>query len=240
MLRCHHGGTDWRPLLLLGLGMAARSSSAASLSASSAAPPCGLLRTNCTLISFDDAVEAALSNGDGCETREDARRTVASYCTRSVCQSPVEADQKDMCTSDGFHGFLASFTELTTKRNSLMWPVFFLIGSVLTGAFFRTILPKWMPYTVFLLVVGILFGAIGNLLAWQHDCPMFALLHDVNGNGLIEPDEWNEFTCVNCVAQSFCLTAQSHVGGEYAATCGDGTPPPVHLRRYRLSFQPVP
>ena len=109
-----------------------------------------------------------------------------------------------------------------------MWQIFFLIMALFCGAGFRMVLPKWLPYTVGLLMVGILLGGVAQLLAMESDCPMYALKHDADGDGYISESEWNHFLCVNCTQDSFCLAAgrRGEAKEFYLSTCGDGSAKP--------------
>ena len=44
--------------------------------------------------------------------------------------------------------------------------------------FFRKVFPKWLPYTVGLLIIGIVLGILAQYLATRQDCPMYALKYD--------------------------------------------------------------
>ena len=45
--------------------------------------------------------------------------------------------------------------------------------------------PKWLPYTVGLLIVGMAFGIIAQSLVARADCPMYALKYDMDADGYI-------------------------------------------------------
>uniref|UniRef100_A0A7S4AYE0 Cation/H+ exchanger transmembrane domain-containing protein n=1 Tax=Chrysotila carterae TaxID=13221 RepID=A0A7S4AYE0_CHRCT len=100
-------------------------------------------------------------------------------------------------------------------HEELHWPIAFLSVGVLLGAFNRWILPKAMPYTVGLLIQGVIIGVIAEALHDDPKCPLAALdvsMYDVNRNNKIERTEWDHFNCQDCVVGSKC---QQVVG------CGD-------------------
>ena len=92
-----------------------------------------------------------------------------------------------------------------------MWPVFFLCWTVLLGSFLSRVFPKWLPYTVGLLLVGFALGTIAQSLELAVDCPMYAQLHDRNRDGLVSRSEWDRFVCAGCDAHSVCAAWDTEV-----------------------------
>jgi uncharacterized membrane protein YgcG len=144
----------------------------------------------------------------------------------------VAIDHKETCSAHAYHGFMADFEEKLSKR-SFMMPILFVVFCLLSGAFFRIAFPSWLPYTVGLLIVGMVLGVIANTLAFRTECPMFALAHDVDGDGRVSPAEYAEFIGATYHPGSFCLDAvavSSEAGRgqfSYPTTCGDGTGEPA-------------
>ena len=219
--------------LLLGLGCAAASSAVVA--------PCGLNRTSCTAIAVNDllttqqALNAASADHNTAECTTDLATAVLNYCLQ-ICPSPKEIDFRSTCADDTVHTFNEEFQEALGARQDLQWRVFFLIWSVLLGALFELYFPRWLPYTVGLLLFGITFGAVAETLANRTDCPMYAWRHDADGDGLISRGEWDEFICNGCHPQSVCL-GWEQISGNFATvstgyvnihslTCGDGTANP--------------
>jgi len=174
----------------------------------------------------------------------------AAYCNDVVCPQPARVDYRTECAEGVVHGFIQDFADLTYERNKVMWPVLFLIWSILLGASFEMCFPKWLPYTVGLLMFGMCLGALAQGLASNEDCPMYALKHDLDGNKEISRAEWNEFIGYqsegsNSVQGSYCMDLHTYIKDEnlktaalgnfatiltdkiaYPSTCGDGTAEP--------------
>lgn len=156
---------------------------------------------------------------------------LVQYCLFTVCRAGAQADYKVSCQAGIDHGFVSHFREEQVQRPSLNWAIIFLVTCTLCGAAFSVCFPVWLPYTVGLLVVGVVLGILSQALAGQQDCPHFALLSsDENHDGLISRDEWNHFICAGCVANSVCLSPASRTGAEFAGSCGDGTASPSGCR----------
>ena len=194
---------------------------------------CGLVRTDCTRIPFTLALEraangSAAANSSACN--RSPRSIVEGFClggwdgSAGVCTPPQHANLRRSCASHAVHTFQSTFDDKLLKR-TLLWPIFFVIASLLIGALFKACLPRWLPYTVALLLFAICAGALSELLSEGVDCPMYALLHDADGDGQVSEAEWDEFICVGCHADSICLDT-STARTDYKRTCGDGSAAP--------------
>ena len=169
---------------------------------------CGMEPSSCRTLSFSDLLAQAQAN---CADTSAAvvLESATQFC-RTVCSpGPRQADYRDVCMSHSYHSFQSSFREALIKRQSLMWPIFFLIWSVLLGSFLSRMFPKWLPYTVGLLVFGIMLGAVAQRLEVQQDCPMYARLFDYDGDSRVSREEWDMFVCKGCNAASFCADHES-------------------------------
>ena len=80
--------------------------------------------------------------------------------------------------------------------------------------------------TVGILLVGMLLGAVAHLLATREDCPMYAILQDVDGDHSISRQEWQNFVCAGCKPGAFCLS-ETKEGLGFKRTCGDGSSSPA-------------
>ena len=169
----------------------------------------GLQPTDCQTISLRELVNKTTSYPNSCpfDTPEYDMciRAMKAYCD-AVCPSPRTKDFHLTCIAreHAYHGFHADFLHSLNKQPSLMWGIFFLIFSVAAGAFLSRIFPVWLPYTVGLLLIGIMLGAIAQRLNLHEDCPMHARSYDRNGDGRISRTEYAEFTGENFVPTSYC------------------------------------
>ena len=219
--------------LLLGLGFAE--------AVTAVTAPCGLNRTSCTsrsvteLLATQSALNAQSAAYATTECTTGLATAVLTYCLQ-VCPSPYEIDFRNTCSDAPVHTFNEEFQEALSTRKDLQWQVFFLIWSILLGALFELYFPRWLPYTVALLLFGISFGAVAETLANRTDCPMYALRHDANSDGFISRGEWDEFICNGCHPLSVCLgwqqvseqfvNIQTGYVNIHSLTCGDGTANP--------------
>ena len=81
--------------------------------------------------------------------------------------------------------------------------------------------PKWLPYTVGLLIFAFAVGVTSHVSRLAPDCPMHALVYSGN-DGVVDESEWNAFICVGCHPESFCI--------QEGRTCGDGSTTPESCR----------
>ena len=226
---------------------------------------CGIIRSDClhndytsTLKKINQAgqahrraLAAGIPSANSCNIGDASGRTaydvILEFCEK-VCKPPKVHDRYYTCSAGPRHSFQADFNAKLTTRNSLQWPVFFLILAFILGPLFKMCLPKLVPYTVGLLLFGFFLGALAQSLIQSTDCPMYALSHDINGDGMVSRAEWDEFICVGCDPNSYCMNpaaitkeAQDLVKQTLAAelkdsvlqypwiyptTCGDGTANP--------------
>ena len=122
---------------------------------------CGMQPASCRTLSFTDLLQQAQANC--AETSADVVLESATQFCQAVCSpGPRQADYRKSCMSHSYHSFQSTFRESLVKRQSLMWPIFFLIWSVLFSSFLSRMFPKWLPYTVGLLIFGMMLGAIAN------------------------------------------------------------------------------
>lgn len=219
--------------------------------------PCGLKRADCFYKSHKDVTAMMISHGrrlaaanvaaDQCSDAK-VLATALKFCSK-MCPSPEQVDFTDTCMDHASHGFLPTFSEKASGHNSLQWNIFFLIMCFLLGAQFKLYLPKWMPYTVGLLILGMILGLIAESLAQAKDCPMYALLYDIDGDGAISRSEYQEFTGVGWHLSSMCMSWKERTSQMLSAnaayftsvnakisstrdvrTCGDGSANPSGCR----------
>ena len=223
----------WLPLLL------AAQASASSSGSRFPIPPgsYGLNASDCLdrshaatvdkVMSFTASGRRLSSGSASTMSRAEAVIHIREYCASSngACPAPAHIDVQFECSDHSVHSFASDFNHMLKKRLGLMWNIFFVICALLFGALFRMCFPTWLPYTVGLLIVGMLAGGIGQLAATQPDCPMYAMKYDYDGDGYISRTEWEGFTCVGCHAASYCATAGKGFGAApYISSCGDGSP----------------
>ena len=166
---------------------------------------------DCRFLSYTDLIAKA---GMHCNAQT-ALNDALSFC-HATCPSPRMTDFHLKCKSHAYHGFKADFMHTLHRRSSLLWPIFFLIWTVALGSYLSRLFPKWLPYTVGLLIVGVTLGAIAQRLELGEDCPMYARLHDRDGDGLISRSEWDQFVCTGCVSDSYCASWQNKWDMTYA------------------------
>ena len=85
-----------------------------------------------------------------------------------------------------------------------------------------------LPYTVTLLIFGMMIGAIAQSLVLGVDCPMYALRHDHDGDGMVSRDEWDEFVCAGCDPAAFCVEVDSILNAETFKSCAHAPDPLVN------------
>jgi len=151
----------------------------------------------------------------------------SSLCN-GVCPSPRAPDFRVKC-EEGAHAFRATFRELAGHRASYQWELLFIVFWLLLGVGFRHFNPSWLPYTVSLLLLGLLLGAVAELVEQSPSCPHNLLLHDYDLDNKVSVVEYESALCVSCHPKSFCMDSQNTATkwGFGKRTCGDGTAAPA-------------
>ena len=73
---------------------------------------------------------------------------------------------------------------------TMAWNICFLGACLVVGSIARMLLPTWIPYTVALLLLGILMGMLAFGLQQRNSCPMNALRkYDRNHDSIVQPSE---------------------------------------------------
>ena len=129
------------------------------------------------------------------------------YRCRSIC--PTFGHGNLHCSWETHHAL-----EFEGWNGTMMWGVAYLAIALLIGALGSVMLRNFapaVPYTVGLLLFGILLGFVAHMLAAQDFCPTHALdpIFDRDHSGSINRDEWEYFTCHNCNPDSVCATPGS-------------------------------
>ena len=138
-------------------------------------------------------------------------------CSR-VCPAPSAFNLLPTCSTHAHHGLYSEFTHaLTSRGTSMQWSIFFLAMMLLLGAGFRMSFPRWLPYTVGILIFGMLTGAVAQLLVAQSSCPWQAFAY-AGSDHLVSRAEWALYQCDGCREDSFC-------GAD-----GDGAAPQIGTR----------
>lgn len=120
-------------------------------------------------------------------------------CHRICPQLPPPAQELE-CSDGGHHERVKA-----DHRQSANFAIFFLAMCILVGALARRFLPKWIPYTVALLLIGMIMGGLSYAAEMRYDCPMNALhKYDRDHDEQVSRDEWREFTCDGCHHNSVC------------------------------------
>ena len=209
----------------------------------------GLTYDDCRFLHYGLAIAKVMNHSSGANPAQlshgEAVQHIAYYCAgiNGPCPAPKLVDVRGQCSSHSVHTFASDFGKKLSARNSMMWQIFFLVFALIFGAFFRMVLPKWLPYTVGLLLVGIIVGAMAQYTASRADCPMYALQHDADGDGYISEAEYKHFICEGCSQESFCIAAgrAEPFKDKYFSTCGDGSAkPPSHRCWYTFDWLDSP
>ena len=139
------------------------------------------------------------------------------------CKPPKAPDLKVGC-QEGVHEFRHTFRESAGTWAGMQFEILFIIGWVLVGAASRRFSPAVVPYTVGILIVGLIFGAIAETIEQDPSCPHNLLLGDRDGDGRLSRLEYNETVCIGCLPSSFCLNAGSRPTrwSFGKRTCGNG------------------
>mmetsp|Transcript_53912 Transcript_53912/g.159752 ORF Transcript_53912/g.159752 Transcript_53912/m.159752 type:complete len:1155 (-) Transcript_53912:469-3933(-) len=174
-----------------------------------------------------NAWNGSIATVDACMAKTNAELELDPYCQDqiltarqcdSLCPFPGAPDNQYEC-KEHYHTVYATFTGELSSRNSLQWNIFFLCLFALIGAFSKVMFPKWLPYTVGLLVIGMSLGIIAQRIAAQTDCPWISFMYDSDHDHAISREEWDGFVCTGCHPQSFCKIDSWH--GMHR-TCWDG------------------
>jgi NhaP-type Na+/H+ or K+/H+ antiporter len=140
-------------------------------------------------------------------------------------QCPIVSapDFKGAC-HEGAHEFRATYRAHTKQHNTLQWEVLFVVFWVLVGAFFRRFSPSWVPYTVGVLAIGVILGAIAEKVEQDSNCPHNLFQYDKDHDYKVSRAEYDDFLCIGCNPDAFCPTAQdTGRWGLGRRTCGDGS-----------------
>lgn len=138
---------------------------------------------------------------------------------------PMLGDVRPECdTHHAFHSFYSTFTEAQDKRPQMQWTVMCIASILILGALFRMLFPSWIPYTVGVLFIFMILGVAAGINISDVKCPMYAFQYRDAGSSYVTRANWNEFLCVGCHPQSYCLSrAHPLYDGRAARTCGDGS-----------------
>ena len=153
-----------------------------------------------------------------------------------VCPISKAVDVRTRCDAHHtFHSLQYTFTEAQKYHPQMQWHILFISFMLLLGAIIRMTVPKWIPYTVFILIISCVVGLVSQKLSESVNCPYHAFLHDTDHDYKISRTEWSYFLCEGCNTTSYCMSTmhplpeivptlrewkQYH---EYPRTCGDGS-----------------
>lgn len=142
------------------------------------------------------------------------------------CPDPNAPDLHFRCMNDHtFHGSYQQWADMTGARSSLGLPVFFLLFTVLEGAFFAACLPSWIPYTVGVMLLNVVVGVVAETLESGIDCPWLAWHFHKSvstADDYLSREEWDSFIGVGINSSAFC--GCNPAPPVRARTCGDGSP----------------
>ena len=134
----------------------------------------------------------------------------------------------DICPRIG-HGLNVCSDEAHHKTDfpgwfaNLMWPIAFLCIALVIGALGQRCFKQMgIPYTVGLIIIGIVLGLAATLTSLQQYCPHHALdpAFDSDHDGIISRAEYDSFICTDCDPASICAA-----GSGWPRTCGGGCLP---------------
>ena len=176
------------------------------------------LLAGCTTVSYYDL------KGTGDRTCTDAEMVRACQQT---CPSANAPDHLFECSPvrQQYHSAFSDWANALVLRSSMQWGLFFLIITLILGAFFRGVSPSWVPYTVGLLVLFFLIGAAAGMLDKPSWCPHHAWVYDANHDSRISPEEYRRFQGIGFNSTSFCIVggvSGDYLGVENGRTCGTG------------------
>mmetsp|Transcript_41660 Transcript_41660/g.103526 ORF Transcript_41660/g.103526 Transcript_41660/m.103526 type:complete len:1049 (+) Transcript_41660:99-3245(+) len=178
---------------------------------------------------------------------EDPDEEVLHQCNE-ICLLPSAADYLRSCKTHAHHAAYTTWQEHMTAYPSLQWTVFFVVLSLMCGAFILKCFPTQIPYTVGILVVFALLGILGESLATDPSCPHHAWVHAsqrdvyVHGHKLtitaVSREEWQLFIASGFHPDSFCVRGLPD-GGVFnkKRTCGDGSLDPPGCVRFETLDQ---
>ena len=146
---------------------------------------------------------------------------------QQTCPSANAPDHLFECSPvrQQYHSAFSDWANALVLRSSMQWGLFFLIITLILGAFFRGVSPSWVPYTVGLLVLFFLIGAAAGMLDKPSWCPHHAWVYDANHDSRISPEEYRRFQGIGFNSTSFCIVggvSGDYLGVENGRTCGTG------------------
>ena len=150
---------------------------------------------------FRAAADVTAELGEGWEHRR----------CHPVCPKLAPPAQEQHC-SEAHHE-----TPYAEHHNGVHFTILFLAMCLTVGALSALCIPKWIPYTVTILMLGIFVGIAAFFAETAPTCPMNALYkYDRDGDERVSRTEWKEFTCEGCHPESVCLLDSDR-------SCGDGS-----------------
>ena len=103
----------------------------------------------------------------------------AGECRR-VC--PGASSLRQFSCEEHWHDTLTQFDDGQEVTNGLQWTIYFLALSLILSSANKLLFPSWLPFTVGLLVQGIVLGIIAQALFDRASCPAHALKSQYNTN----------------------------------------------------------
>ena len=164
------------------------------------------------------------------------KEVITSVC-QDICPAPSAPDLKDYCLTHTAHTVYHEWQEALDHRPNLQWSVFFVVVCLLVGAVMQRTFPTWIPYTVGILFLYMIWGIVAEVLLQRGECPWHAWSyatrrtvtqpdgHPQHDVPLVSRSEWNLFAAAGFNTTAFCVSGIP--GDGKPRSCGDGAIDPT-------------
>jgi len=135
-----------------------------------------------------------------------------------------------------YHSVYSEWVHDTSAWGGLQWNIFFICISLILGSIMQWVFGASVPYTVGILIMYIIFGAVAETQTKGLDCPWHAWVYsEVNSHGghyvaELTQDGWNKFICAGCDPAAFCIMGEAGTDFAGRRSCGDGSLDPPDCR----------
>ena len=165
----------------------------------------------------------------------DVHWAIVDQCNQE-CPAPAAGDRRQKCVTYTYHSVYSEWVHDTSAWGGLQWNIFFICISLILGSIMQWVFGASVPYTVGILIMYIIFGAVAETQTKGLDCPWHAWVYsEVNSHGghyvaELTQDGWNKFICAGCDPAAFCIMGEAGTDFAGRRSCGDGSLDPPDCR----------